>query len=239
MSKKSSSDRRLLHGYITGPGVFSAMPDAAIKVVAVMGFAAAIDHHWATILASLSGSEIDTAMVLLESLSARGGPNQDAAIVRLAELKLEPTDASIVRLAVNALRPHRDRRNDFAHGLWARPIDDDDRLVLLRPKHAKKANADIAAYLIHGTFSSNDLGTVVEEGDFYGAADFADALDEAGEAHDLIINLARLVMNLSVARHGQWVGPLGDAPIRGAIRENPAFKKAVVRDARKSRSAAI
>lgn len=218
------NEPRTIQGYLTGPEIFKSVPNAAVTIVYVLGAGAAIEQSWATVLASLCGSEVDAAMVLLENLKTIH--TQEAAIIQLAELKLNSENLQIIKIAQKAIRLHRERRNAFAHGIWAKPLGGDDQLVLIRPKHVKRRNANLTSYLVHGTMRGNGLETVIEERDFYRERDFEEAMYEAHQASQLMELVSNFVLALSMQKASPWAEALDADAIKSVLQANPAFRKA-------------
>ena len=234
MTKAGSPLQRLQEGYITGTGIFSAVPNSAESIAFVLSVSSGIEHHWAGVLSCLSGTEIETAMLLLDNL--RTANAKEKAILQLAKMKLGDADFQILRTAAKALEPHRDRRNDFAHGVWAKPIGIENRLVLLRGKHISRVNAVVAGAIIHGRYSADDdVRMVVEERDIFGQGDFDSIVVEASIALSLMRGVSALVLSLEAVRQGRGKSLRNPDDIREEIASNWAYTDAQ----RKQRRVAI
>ncbi|MBA3527122.1 MAG: hypothetical protein H0T82_09415 [Sphingomonas sp.] len=97
-----------------------------MRVIAVW---AHIDGNFALILTNCLRTDIATGSAMYQSLT--GGDAKRAALAAAANQALSPDDFSLFQAVQKAVKASRDRRNDFAHNIWAFSSDIGNALLLM------------------------------------------------------------------------------------------------------------
>lgn len=115
------------------PDTFLTHPGLAVYPMTVIARWARTDATLAELLsAMLKSPDVAVGMAMYQALA--GGEARRAALFAAAEEALSVTDYCLFQAVVRAIKPSRDRRNDFAHHLWGTSSDVPNALLLVDPK---------------------------------------------------------------------------------------------------------
>lgn len=114
-------------------------PKQAAMVMQVVSIWSHIDHLYAIMITNFLGSDFETVMEMLKALSSSDG--RRAAIKAAARNVLPPKDFTLYEVIEKAIKPSRDRRNEYAHHLWGFADQFPDALLLIDPRHLAEHHA--------------------------------------------------------------------------------------------------
>ena len=97
-----------------------------MRVIAVW---AHIDGNLASVLTNCLKTDITTGAAMYQALT--GGDAKRAVLLAAASTRLSPDDFAIFNAALRVIKPSRDRRNDFAHNIWAYSAQVPNALLLM------------------------------------------------------------------------------------------------------------
>jgi hypothetical protein len=118
---------------VWGTIAFRNRPDLAISITEIIGQWAETELRFAGLLAVLLKSEMPTGMAMYLSLS--GAEARRAVLDGAAEKVLSQEERALYFKTMKAIKPVRDRRNEFAHGVWGFCDELPDALLWAKPEH--------------------------------------------------------------------------------------------------------
>lgn len=113
------------------PGAIPNRPALAVSVMRVIAIWSEIDSDAAVILSRMLKADVVTGVAMYQALT--GGESRRAAFMAAAQSSLPEWQLILLRAVLNASKPSRDTRNDFAHHIWATTKDLPDALLLMPP----------------------------------------------------------------------------------------------------------
>jgi hypothetical protein len=116
---------------ILGPEALSGYPHLASFVMQVIAIWAHIEGNLASMLTNCLRSDIATGAAMYQALISADAKR--AALNAVAQSYLSESDFRIFQAVMKVVKPSRDRRNDFAHHIWAFSPEVPDALLLMHP----------------------------------------------------------------------------------------------------------
>jgi hypothetical protein len=206
-------------------------PDFALIAMEVIALWADIDGNLAGVLANMLRTDIEAGAAIYEALS--GGQSRRAALLAVATT-MPKWQQLLLHACLQAVKPSRDQRNDFAHHVWGRSKDVANALLLMPPDVVTKRNVSLRQRVEH----LPDGRGVIAPQDFdrarimvYRRADFERARRGALEATGIIGNLygAIGVAPTESARRALLNEPLVQQALESLIPENDPVVQAQLR----------
>ena len=108
--------KKLTKGRRSSPFLLMGKPEFALRIMGVIEAWSHTEIAMGRILANCLRAESSAGIAMYLSLS--GGPARRAALQAAAERKLPKKKLALFNLVMKAIKPVRDRRNDFVHGVW-------------------------------------------------------------------------------------------------------------------------
>ena len=116
MPQPLSRVKKLKKGRQGGPFVLIQRPELALYVMGVISAWSHVEIALGRILANCLLAESSAGLAMYMSLS--GGAAKRAALEAATSQSLNPDKLALFTLIMKAIKPVRERRNDFAHGIW-------------------------------------------------------------------------------------------------------------------------
>lgn len=181
MPQPLSKVRKLTKGRSGGPFIVLNRPELAPYILGVISAWSHTELALARILANCLHAESSAAVHMYLSLS---GATQRRDVLRaVAERSLPANEALLFTLMMKAIKPVRERRNDFAHGLWSISDELPDALLW------EHANNNIEDYERGLKQSGAQQDKII----VYRKSDFEIAIDEAQQAVTLAHGIGVLI----------------------------------------------
>lgn len=111
----------------TGAAVLAHRPELALLVMQIIAAWSHTENALGRFLAACMHAESSAGLKMYLSLS--GGEARRAVLEAAASTSLDADDLARFRLVMRAIKPMRDRRNEFAHGIWSMSPDLPDALI--------------------------------------------------------------------------------------------------------------
>jgi len=166
-----------------GPAMYADVMLAGVEVEAAL----------AIVLASISGSDPGAAATVLSHM--RSIRDQEKAVLTVARDRLDPSDYKVLHIAARSVASHRQRRNDFAHQMWARSNDLPGAIFQISP-------STFASQFIRMMPNNRrptpiaGFSVSIEERSIYRENDVSAARSEASDARTVMMHAVDYVMAL-------------------------------------------
>lgn len=131
---------------IVTPAALSHRPELAALAMQVIAQWADIDGDFAGILSLMLKTDVAVGTAMY--LALVGGGTRRAALAAAAGKALAPADLELFYGVERAIKPSRDRRNEFAHHAWAYADELPDALLLLPAELVTWANVGARQHVI-------------------------------------------------------------------------------------------
>jgi hypothetical protein len=118
-------------GMKIGPHALANRPALAVQVMSVLGEWAHIDATFSAILTTFLKADFIVVNAMMEAL--KSGTSRNAAFLGAAQSGLPERDFNLVQAVIKASKASRNRRNEFAHHIWAFSDELPDALLLIDP----------------------------------------------------------------------------------------------------------
>lgn len=129
------------------PNVLLKTPALGVLPMTVISHWARIDAVLATLLSGMLKSDLMIGLAMYQRLM--GGEARRSALDGAAKEALNESDYNLYLSVLKVIKPSRDRRNDFAHYMWASSPELPDALLLIDPKAVVKHLAQHDQFIIN------------------------------------------------------------------------------------------
>ena len=107
-------------------------PDLAALIAQTIAQVSSADSAFALVLSKLFHADYATIITIYEALTGQAAKRQ--LLLGAAAEKLPPDDLKLLQATLKAIKPVRDRRNEFAHHMWGECPELPDALLLVDQK---------------------------------------------------------------------------------------------------------
>lgn len=152
-------------------------PEMAVAVLGVINFWAQIDYNYGSILARVAKADPVTVTAVFQATISADA--RKSAMIAAVQEKLTLEEASLILSVIEASKPSRDLRNEFAHHVWGSLNTRSDCVLLVNPRTLAKFNAAMTAWRGEGPRPELDRSKVI----VWRQKDFDTALKDAHLAH--------------------------------------------------------
>ena len=108
-----------------------------------------IDSLYAHMLCGFLKADFATVAAMYSSISS--GEARKAALLAAAD-SVNPDSQKLISACMAAMRASRNRRNDFAHHIWAYSPELPDSLILIDPAALVESDAELRQFMADGKF---------------------------------------------------------------------------------------
>jgi hypothetical protein len=198
-------------GRMGGPQHITMRPELAVLVMGVISAWTYTEISLGRILATCLHADSSAGLAMYLSLS--GGEAKRTTLEAAAHANLTPEHLELFTLVMKAIKPVRERRNDFAHGMWTISDDLPDALLWDAPK------AELLEFekSLKETPREGIMGTLV-----YTRRDLQRDLADGAAATAAVHQLSRLINPKMAFLHAETLPQLLASPLLARVsRDRP------------------